>query len=234
MDLRTGTSGFSYKEWKGAFYPDDLPQKEMLRYYARHLTTVEINNTFYRMPKASMLQGWVTRVPEDFVFVLKASRKITHQGRLKGVEDSVAHLWDTALSALGDHLGPILFQLPPYLRRDVARLGAFVESLPAGLRAAFEFRHESWFDDETYECLRRAGQALCLADRIEGETPPLIPTADWGYVRLRREEYSDEDLSTWRARLEAQPWNEAFVFFKHEDEGAAPRLARRLGHLDSA
>ena len=230
MRLRTGTSGFSYKEWKGPFYPEDLPDRQMLHYYADRLTTVEINNTFYRMPKVSMLEGWASKVPEDFVFVLKASRKITHQGRLKDVGDSVAYLWDTA-AALGAHLGPILFQLPPYLRKDLDRLCAFVEALPEGLRAAFEFRHESWFEDDTYECLKRAGQALCLADMAEGETPALIATTDWGYLRLRRESYSDQDLSNWCARLEAQHWDEAFVFFKHEDEGAAPRLALRLAEL---
>ena len=231
MRIRAGTSGFSYKEWKGPFYPEKLPSKEMLGYYAERLSTVEINNTFYRMPKASMLEGWATKVPDDFVFVLKASRKITHTGRLKDVEDSVDYLWSVA-STLGPHLGPILFQLPPFLKKDVERLQDFIAILPEGLRAAFEFRHESWFDDDTYTTLRQGGQALCLADTERMVAPEIVSTTDWGYLRLRREDYSDEALRAWKAAIEAQSWDEAFVFFKHEDEGAAPRLAQRLLTLD--
>jgi uncharacterized protein YecE (DUF72 family) len=228
MRLRAGTSGFSYKEWKGPFYPEDLPDGEMLRYYAERLSTVEINNTFYRMPARSVLEGWARKVPEDFVFVLKASRKITHHARLKQeAADSVQYLWEVA-RALGPHLGPVLFQLPPNLARDVDRLLAFMGALPEGLRAAFEFRHPSWFDDEVYDALRDGGHALCLADSDDLDAPTPVPTTSWGYLRLRREEYSDHALRRWRAAIHAQPWNEAFVFFKHEDEGAAPRLAQRL------
>ncbi len=231
MRLRAGTSGFSYKEWKGPFYPEKLPDKEMLGYYAERLPTVEINNTFYRMPKPSMLEGWGAKVPDDFVFVLKASRKITHSGRLKDVEDSVEYLWSVA-GALGPHLGPFLFQLPPSLKKDVERLRDFIAILPQGLRAAFEFRHPSWFDDDTYAALREGGQALCLADTEALEGPEIVSTTEWGYLRLRREDYSDEALRAWKARIQAQSWDEAFVFFKHEDEGAAPRLAKRLLTLD--
>jgi uncharacterized protein YecE (DUF72 family) len=231
MRLRAGTSGFSYKEWKGPFYPEKLPAKEMLGYYAGQLSTVEINNTFYRMPKPSMLEGWAEKVPDDFVFVLKASRKITHSGRLKDVGDSVDYLWSVA-GTLGRHLGPILFQLPPFLKKDVERLLGFMAILPEGLRAAFEFRHESWFDDDTYEALRQGGHALCLADTDKTDAPEIVSTTDWGYLRLRREDYSDEALHAWKIAIEAQPWDEAFVFFKHEDEGAAPRLAKRLLTLD--
>lgn len=227
MRIRAGTSGFSYKEWKGPFYPEKLPANEMLRYYAEQLSTVEINNTFYRMPKTSMLEDWAAKVPDDFVFVLKASRKITHSGRLKGVEDSVDYLWKVA-RALGPHLGPILFQLPPFLKKDVQRLTDFIAILPAGLRAAFEFRHASWFMDDTYDVLRRGGHALCRADTETTEAPEILSTTDWGYLRLRREDYSDEALGAWKEAIGAQPWKEAFVFFKHEDEGAAPRLAKRL------
>jgi uncharacterized protein YecE (DUF72 family) len=231
MRIRAGTSGFSYKEWKGPFYPEKIPAKDMLGYYAERLSTVEINNTFYRMPKRSMLEGWVEKVPDDFVFVLKASRKITHSGKLSGVEESVAYLWDAA-RVLGPHLGPILFQLPPFLKKDVARLREFTAILPSDMRAAFEFRHDSWFDDDTYDALRDAGSALCLADTEKTEDLQIVSTTDWGYLRLRREDYADGDLRTWKKAIEAQPWNEAFVFFKHEDEGAAPRLAKRLSTLD--
>ncbi|MDH3623962.1 MAG: DUF72 domain-containing protein [Myxococcales bacterium] len=231
MRIRAGTSGFSYKEWKGPFYPEKLPDKEMLSYYAERLSTVEINNTFYRMPRQSMLEGWATKVPDDFVFVLKASRKITHSGRLKDVGDSVEYLWSVA-GTLGSHLGPILFQLPPFLKRDVERLRDFMSILPEGLKAAFEFRHESWFDDDTYAALRQGGHALCLADTEKNDIPEIVSTTDWGYLRLRREDYSEQALRAWKAAIAAQPWTEAFVFFKHEDEGAAPRLAKKLLTLD--
>ena len=228
MRLRAGTSGFSYKEWKGPFYPEKLPNKDMLSYYAEQLSTVEINNTFYRMPKRDMLEGWAAKVPEDFVFVLKASRKITHHARLKETAaDSVEYLWDVA-STLGPRLGPILFQLPPNMKKNVDRLASFTAALPEGLRAAFEFRNDTWFDDEVYGVLRDHGHALCLADTDDEETPELVSTTDWGYLRLRREDYTDKALRTWRSAIEAQPWKEAFVFFKHEDEAAAPRLARQL------
>jgi len=228
MRLRAGTSGFSYKEWKGPFYPEKLPNKDMLGYYAEQLSTVEINNTFYRMPKREMLEGWERKVPEDFVFVLKASRRITHHARLKeAANDSVEYLWDVA-NALGPHLGPVLFQLPPNMKKDVGRLRSFMDALPAGLRAAFEFRDESWFDDDVYDALRDGGHALCLADTDDADAPALVSTTDWGYLRLRREDYTDDALRTWKSAIQAQPWKEAFVFFKHEEDGAAPRLARQL------
>jgi len=233
MRLRAGTSGFSYKEWKGPFYPDKLPNRDMLSYYAERLSTVEINNTFYRMPKRDVLDGWTHKVPDDFVFVLKASRRITHHARLKEASfDSLEYLWSVA-TALGSHLGPILFQLPPNLKKDVDRLQAFIAALPPELRAAFEFRNESWFDDEVYEALRDGGHALCLADTDDTDDLDLVSTCDWGYLRLRREDYGDEALRAWLASIQAQPWKEAFVFFKHEDEGAAPRLAARLLQLHS-
>jgi uncharacterized protein YecE (DUF72 family) len=231
MRLRAGTSGFSYKEWKGPFYPEDLPDGEMLRYYAERLSTVEINNTFYRMPKREVLESWARKVPEDFVFVLKASRKITHHARLKEeAADSVEYLWKVART-LGPHLGPVLFQLPPNLAKDVDRLLSFMATLPEGLRAAFEFRHPSWLDEEVYDALRDGGHALCLADSDDSDERSLVPTTSWGYLRLRREDYSEQTLRDWHDAIHAQPWKEAFVFFKHEDEGAAPRLAQRLSSL---
>jgi uncharacterized protein YecE (DUF72 family) len=228
MRLRAGTSGFSYKEWKGPFYPETLSDKDMLSFYAERLATVEINSTFYRMPKPAVLEGWARKVPEDFVFVLKASRRITHHARLKESSfDSLEYLWGVA-GALGPHLGPILFQLPPNLKKDIERLESFLAALPKGLRAAFEFRNDSWLEDDVYDALRKGSHALCLADKDDGGALDLISTASWGYLRLRREDYSDEDLQGWLRAIESRGWDECFVFFKHEDEGAAPRLAARL------
>ena len=168
MQVFVGTSGYSYKEWKGTFYPEDLKAADMLRYYAERLTTVEINNTFYRMPKASLLESWAAQVGESFVFVLKGSQRITHMKRLKDAGDSVSYLFETA-AVLGSRLGPVFFQLPPSLKKDAPRLRAFLALLPADRRVAFEFRHESWFDDEVYEALRARGAALCAADPVESD-----------------------------------------------------------------
>ncbi len=229
MQVLVGTSGYSYKEWKGSFYPEDLKDAEMLRYYAQHLTTVEINNTFYRMPKASVLENWCAQVPDGFVFVLKGSQRITHMQRLKNAGESVAFLFTTA-ATLGPKLGPVLFQLPPSLKKDVPRLSAFLELLPEERPVSFEFRHESWFDDEVYDTLRARGVALCAADTDESgdEGAPVVPTASFGYLRLRRAEYSDQDLATWAERVSTQAWDRAFVFFKHEDAGKGPALAARF------
>ena len=233
MRIRTGTSGFSYKEWKGPFYPEKHPDKEMLSYYAGKLSTVEINNTFYRMPRASMLEDWREKVPAGFTFVIKASQRITHRARLKPESrESVEYLWN-ACAALGERLGPILFQCPPYLKKDAERLRAFVASLPEGLRAVFEFRHESWFDDEVVGILSDGRAALCAADTDPERPPRLEATAAWGYLRLRREDYTEAELDAWVERIRAVPWEEVFVFFKHEDAGAGPRMAvdfaRRFG-----
>ena len=208
MRLLAGTSGFSYKEWKGPFYPEDLPATRMLHYYSRQLPAVEINNTFYRLPKAETLAGWASQVPEDFRFVLKASRRITHFKRLKNCADEVGYLVATA-SKLGDRLGAILFQLPPNFRKDQEKLTAFVDALPAGARAAFEFRHSSWLDDETYETLADHDCALCLADTEEVE-PPRIATASWGYLRLRRAAYDRRRLTSWLEWAANTDWTEVF------------------------
>jgi uncharacterized protein YecE (DUF72 family) len=227
MQVRCGTSGFSYKEWKGSFYPADLPNTAMLRHYAERLATVEINNTFYRMPNAAMLAGWTEQTPASFRFVIKAPQRITHRARLADADQLVAQLWQ-ACSALGERLGPILFQLPPYFRKDADRLRTFVQTLPENCRAAFEFRNASWFDDEVFAVLRTRACALCLADTDDGGETTLVATAPWGYLRLRRADYGDADLDRWRERIAAQPWQEAYVFFKHEDEGSAPRFAAEL------
>lgn len=224
MILRVGTSGYSYKEWKGSFYPEDLPDKEMLPFYSSKLPAVEINNTFYRMPKTSVLENWAVQVPAQFRFSIKASQKITHQKRLKEAGDETAYLLKTARS-LGERLGVILFQLPPYLRMDLPRLEEFLKLLGDDTKAAFEFRHESWFTDEVYDLLKKYGCALCISETDEESDTPFAATANWGYLRLRRQNYTAGDLTNWVKRIHGQNWQETFVFFKHEDEGAGPRLA---------
>jgi uncharacterized protein YecE (DUF72 family) len=233
LHLFAGASGYSYKPWKGPFYPKDLPDAEMLSFYAERLPTVEINNTFYRLPKASVLEEWSARTPATFRFVLKASRKITHIHRLKDVGEITDYLFKTA-DTLGSKLGPILFQLPPYLKKDLDRLKHFCAGVAPERAIAFEFRDASWLDDDVLAVLRDHDAALCVADTEAGpadESLPLAATASWGYLRLRRDDYGDADLVRWLTRMRAQPWSQAYVFFKHEDEGAAPRLARRLMEL---
>jgi uncharacterized protein YecE (DUF72 family) len=226
MRVLVGTSGYSYKEWKGTFYPDDLPAAKMLGFYANHFDTVEINNTFYRMPEAKMLEKWAGDVPERFTFILKAPQRITHQKRLAGTADDVRHFFDTA-SVLGGKLGPALFQLPPYSRKDAGKLREFMHTLPPDQKVAFEFRHESWFDAEIHDILRSRDAALCVADTDEVADPDglLVTTSSWGYVRLRRTEYAGHQLGEWASRVTSQPWTTAYVFFKHEDEGKGPKFA---------
>jgi len=227
MTLYAGTSGYSYKEWKGNFYPEDLPEKQMLRFYGERFRSVEINNTFYRMPKATVLEAWANEVPPDFKFVLKASQRITHMQRLKDAGDSVSYLLKVA-GTLQDRLGPLLFQLPPFLQKDLPRLRQFLPLLPSSCRSAFEFRHQSWFDDDVFASLREHQAALCIAEAEDGVEVPFVSTADWGYLRLRRPDYGDAELSTWVKRVQDQGWQDAFVFFKHEDEGKAPQMAQRF------
>lgn len=231
MRLRVGTSGFSYKEWKGPFYPEQLKNDAMLPFYAERLPAVEINNTFYRMPAKSVLAKWRQQVPDGFRFVLKASRRITHQLRLADAQEPLAYVLEGA-AVLGEQLGALLFQLPPYLRKDADRLRAFLGLLADGPRVAFEFRHASWFDDEIFGILSDGNAALCLADGDNEErNPPWRPTADWGYLRLRRDSYSDHDLESWIEKIGDTGWSDSFVFFKHEDAGAGPRLAARMAAL---
>jgi uncharacterized protein YecE (DUF72 family) len=226
MNVRVGTSGFAYKEWKGSFYPEDIKAKDMLRYYGTQFRSVEINNTFYRMPSETVLREWAEQVPDAFMFVLKAPQLITHRKRLKDAESPVALFFERA-GALGPRLGPLLFQLPPNLKKDMARLTTFLALVPEDRRVALEVRHESWYDDEVYGALRTRDVALCIADTEEALTP-LQATADWGYLRLRRVEYTTTDLQEWCARIASQPWRDAFVFFKHEDEATGPKLARQF------
>lgn len=232
MILQVGTSGFSYKEWKGTFYPEDLPAKEMLSYYATRLAAVEINNTFYRLPQKSMLEGWKEQVPTNFRFSLKASQRITHFKRLKDVESETKYLLDTA-SVLEDRLGVVLFQLPPNMKKDLARLETFLECLPASTRAAFEFRHQTWLEDDVLELLKSKNHALCISDTDDLPVTHIDRTADWGYLRLRRVAYTAANLKEWLKRARQQNWSEAFVFFKHEDEGTGPKLAGQFLKLAS-
>lgn len=225
-----GASGYSYKEWQGSFYPARIKPDDMLAIYAQQLPTVEINNTFYRMPRASVLQRWAETVPEHFRFAIKASRRITHDARLQAdvAADSVEYLY-RQLQALGPHRGPVLFQLPPYLRKDVPRLAEFLQLLPDDHQAAFEFRHDSWLSDDVYAELEAAGAALCLCEREDGALPPLVETAPWGYLRLRLERYSDDMLAQWASRLGATHWHSVNAYLMHEP--TAPEYARTLMRL---
>lgn len=227
MKLWVGMSGYAYRGWKGSFYPEDLPNGEMLRYYGERLPAVEINNTFYRMPKRGVLEAWAEQVPDGFRFALKASRKITHFKRLRGTEEETDYLVRTA-SALGSRAGVILYQLPPNFKRDLDRLDRFLEQLPNPRRSAFEFRHPSWFEDPVFERLGERGSALCIAETDELEDPPVVGTAPWGYLRLRKQAYDEETLAGWLAKIRERGWEEAYVFFKHEEAGAGAALAERL------
>jgi uncharacterized protein YecE (DUF72 family) len=233
MKIRAGTSGYSYKEWKGNFYPEKLPAGEMLPFYAKRFSTVEINNTFYRMPSDKMLANWCEQVPEGFAFVLKAPQRITHIKKLKDVADDVAYLLKV-VPALGDKRGPLLFQTPPFLRKNLELLRDFLGLLSRHDQPAFEFRHQSWFDEEVFALLREHNAALCLADADNELDIPFVSTAEWGYLRLRRPEYTDDDLRHWAKRVQEQAWKDAFVFFKHEDAGKGPQFASRFLELVGA
>jgi uncharacterized protein YecE (DUF72 family) len=230
VDLYVGTSGYSYKEWKGTFYPKELSEKLMLHYYGERFRAVEVNNTFYRMPRASVLEAWTGQVPADFKFALKAPRQITHVQRLKGAGDSVSYLLQVS-GALKGLLGPLLFQLPPFFKKDVPRLAEFLALLPSQCRVAFEFRHQSWFDEEVFGLLHDHQAALCMAEAEDDLEVPFVTTADWGYLRLRRPDYGDPELNTWVKLVQKQDWRDAFVFFKHEDAGKGPEMATRFLEL---
>jgi uncharacterized protein YecE (DUF72 family) len=225
--LWVGTSGFGYKEWRGKFYPERFPAKEMLRFYASRFAAVEINNSFYRLPTETVLRSWAEQVPPDFRFVLKAPRRITHTRRLKDAAVEVDDLFSVA-TTLGSSQGAILFQLPPNFKKDLERLRSFLSLLPADRHIAFEFRHPSWLDEDVFASLRMRNGAFCVTDTDEGQVCDLIGTANWGYLRLRRREYSRADLLHWKERICAQAWDHAYVFFKHEDEGTGPKFANEF------
>jgi len=232
MNLYVGTSGYSYPAWKGSFYPKDLSEKKMLAYYSEHFRTVEINHTHRMFPRAATLEKWAAQVPGDFQFVLKAHKRITHTKRLQGADQTLAEFLD-AVAPLKKQLGPILFQLPGNLKKDLPRLRDFLALLPRRQRSALEFRHASWFDDDVFDMLRERQVAVCIAEAEEDLEVPFVATADWGYLRLRMPEYSDADLRKWARRVRDREWRDAYVFFKHEDEGRGPKLAARFMELAS-
>jgi uncharacterized protein YecE (DUF72 family) len=232
MKLLAGASGYSFKEWKGSFYPADMKPDGMLAFYSARLPTVEINNTFYRLPKTEMLENWARTAPAGFKFAIKASRRITHFAHLKPESaDSVTFLYK-ALESLGEKRGPVLFQLPPVMKKNLERLTAFLKLLPQGHNAAFEFRNETWFAYDVYDALRTAGAALCLSEREDNAPPPLVETAPWGYVRLRLETYSDANFEQWARKLAATGWSETYVYFMHEP--TAPAYAQTLMRFATA
>jgi uncharacterized protein YecE (DUF72 family) len=223
-----GTSGFQYPEWRGTFYPEKFPAAKMLSFYAERFTTSEINYTFHRIPNSKTIQGWDTSTPEHFRFGLKAPQKITHYAKLRNCAE-LLEIFERVVSGLGSKLGPVLFQLPPNFKKDAALLDEFLGSLPADIRAAFEFRHSSWFDEEVFTHLESHQAALCIAESSDLATPALA-TADFGYLRLRREDYENTDIVRWAKFIKAQQekWNHTFVYFKHEESGIGPRLATQL------
>jgi uncharacterized protein YecE (DUF72 family) len=225
-----GTSGFSYDPWRGPFYPEAIADDEMLAYYASKLDAVEINNTFYRLPKREVVARWRAQVSDHFRFAVKASRRITHHAKLAGTGELLGYL-DEALQALAGTLGCVLFQVPKYVRKDLALLTGFLDELPAGLPPVFEFKHASWTEDDVLALLRQRGAAICANDEECDGLPPLHVTGKLGYLRLRREEYDDFTLRALVASTRATGWDDVFVFFKHEDAGAGPRLAARCKAL---
>jgi uncharacterized protein YecE (DUF72 family) len=225
--ILVGTSGYNYPEWRGTFYPEKFSTDKMLAYYAERFPTVEINYTFYRMPTEKLLAGWSAGTPEHFSFTLKAPRRITHDSKLQRCEDLLQAFCRTART-LGPKLATLLFQLPPTFKKDPQVLRAFVELMPDGTRAAFEFRHPSWFDAEIFDVLRSRNLALCIADSEKLSTPVEI-TADYAYFRLRDEGYQQADLERWATTVRELPGvSNAFVYFKHEEQGLGPDFARRF------
>ena len=223
-----GTSGYNYPEWKGTFYPATLPASKMLPYYAERFPTVEINYTFYRAPNEKILEGWDKATPERFKLTLKAPRRITHDARLRDCADRVRQFLETA-SVLGPKLGVLLFQLPPNLKKDAALFDAFLDAFPPRVCAAFEFRHVSWLDEEIYSRLRARNLALCVADSEKLSTPVMI-TSDYAYFRLRDEGYTSTDIERWARTIQEHTTacKDVFVYFKHEESGKGPELARLL------
>lgn len=228
MAIWVGTSGYNYPEWKGTFYPEKLAASRMLPYYAQQFPTVEINNTFYRAPTAKTLDGWSQATPERFKLTLKASQRITHEARLRDCADSVRYFTETS-AKLGAKLGVLLFQLPPFLRKDLALFDSFLECLPEGVSAAFEFRHASWLDEKLYGRLKARNLALCVADSEKFTTPVQI-TADYAYFRLRDEGYAAEDIARWARTIRdnTSDCKDVFIYFKHEEAGQGPQFARLL------
>lgn len=224
MKIYVGTSGYGYKEWKGIFYPEKISSGEMLRFYSERLGAVEINNTFYHMPTEAVLASWAEQVPADFLFAVKAPQVITHLKRLRNVESETDYLF-RSLSVLDRKLGPVLFQFPGSFHADYSALEAFLNLIPANMPCAFEFRSPSWLTIEILGLLREKRCSLCIVDTDENPANEIISTVPWGYLRLRRSDYTDSDLSRWMEKILSQKWEKAFVFFKHEEEARGPELA---------
>jgi uncharacterized protein YecE (DUF72 family) len=232
--LYVGTSGYSYKEWKGSFYPAQIPAKDMLSYYASHLQAVELNNTFYRVPQKSMVESWNAQVPDNFRFTVKAWQRITHIKQLKDVVNDTRFML-ARMSAFEDRLGAVVFRLPPEMKKDIKSLETVLKHLPADVPAAFQLEDPTWFEnDDVCALLRSQNRALCVVDTEEMPAKHIEKTADWGYLRLRRVNYSESELKEWITRMRAQNWKNTFVFFKHEDEGTGPKLAAQFLKLASA
>lgn len=232
MNIHVGTSGYGYKEWKGIFYPEKISSKEMLRFYAERLSAVEINYTFYHMPTERVLALWAAQVPDDFAIVLKAPQVITHRKRLKNVDEETEYFFKT-LSVLGGKMGPVLFQFPKSFRANSSLLADFLELIPEKRQCAFEFRSPTWHEPEILDLLREKECSLCIADADESPADEIIQTASWGYLRLRRSDYTEADLAQWLDKIRAQNWRSAFVFFKHEEEAKGPEMAvhfQKLAH----
>jgi uncharacterized protein YecE (DUF72 family) len=231
MNLWVGTSGFQYPEWKGTFYPEDLAAAKMLPFYAERFSTTEINYTFRRIPSPKTIENWRKLTPAKFKFALKAPQKITHFAKLSGCDDTLTYFYKV-VSALGERLGPVLFQLPPFLKKDVTLLSDFLRCVPSEMRAAFEFRHGSWFDDEVFGALKAHNIAFCLAES-DKLSAPLIATANFGYLRLRREDYTSDDVQRWAKVVESKDneWSDTFIYFKHEESGVGPKLAHEMAGI---
>jgi uncharacterized protein YecE (DUF72 family) len=227
MKIHAGTSGFAHKEWIEKFYPEKISPKDMLRFYAERLNTVEINNTFYHMPKESVLTSWAEQVPGDFVFALKAPQVITHLKQLRNVFEETEYLF-RSLSVLGGKLGPVLFQFPKSFRADLSVLEDFLGLIPGAGSCAFDFRSPTWLEAGAPDLIRKKGCGWCIEDTDENPVQDLISTAPWGYLRLRRSEYTDADLTQWAEKVLSQKWERAFVYFKHEDGAKGPELAVRF------
>jgi uncharacterized protein YecE (DUF72 family) len=226
---RIGTSGFSYKEWVGSFYPPRTPGNKMLAFYAARMPTVEINYTFRAMPRAAMLEGWVRETPVDFRFALKASQRITHLARLRNTQNDLDYFISVA-GTLGERLGPTLFQLPPGFKKDVPLLRDFLAQLDRRMPSAFEFRDPSWFDDAVYDALSDAAGALCIAESDKLATPVVL-TAPYAYLRLRKETYDEAGLAQWADRIADMDAQERYVYAYLKHEIAAPGLAATLRKL---
>lgn len=231
MNHWIGTSGFQYPEWKGTFYPEDLPTSKMLAFYTERFSTTEVNYTFRRIPSPKTIQNWWQGTPERFKFSLKAPQKVTHFAKLRNCGDTMRYFCQV-ICDLEAKLGPVLFQLPPAFKKDTAVLAEFLNDVPAGLRAAFEFRHPSWFDEEVFAVLNARNIALCISESVD-LSAPVVATADYGYLRLRREDYTDADMERWATaiREKEKVWPDVFVYLKHEESGTGPKLAKQLSAL---